>query len=65
MIANDAHDAKLPDNSAWVDIGDELSGDRRLYTADLIDHEHPWRHDAESLAQTIMNLYYERTGPMP
>ena len=64
VIANDYHDAKLPDDSDWVDIGDELSGDRRLYTADLLDREHPWRHDAESLAQTIINLYEERTGPL-
>ncbi len=64
VIANDYHEVKLPEKTEWVDIGDELSGDRRLYTADLLDREYPWRHDAEGLAQTIMDLYFERTGPM-
>ena len=64
VIANDCHDAKLPEDTTWTEIGDELSGDRRLYTADLLDHEHPWRHDAQQLAQTIIDLYQERTGPM-
>ncbi len=64
VIANDCQDAKLPSNTDWTEIGEELSGDRRLYTADLLDREHPWRHDADGLAQTIMNLFYERTGPM-
>ena len=62
VIANDYHQAKLPDDSEWVAIGDELSGDRRLYTADLLDREYPWRHNSAQLAQTIMNLYDERTG---
>ncbi len=64
VIANDCHQAKLPANAEWVEIGEELSGDRRLYTADLLDREHPWRHDALQLSQTIMDLYFERTGPM-
>ena len=64
VIANDYQEATLPDDSQWVDIGDELSGDRRLYTADLLDREFPWRHDSAQLAQTIMNLYDERTGPL-
>ncbi len=64
VIANDCQDATLPSNTEWVEIGEELSGDRRLYTADLLDREHPWRHDAQQLAQTIMDLYFERTGPM-
>ena len=62
VIANDCHDAKLPEKTTWTEIGEELSGDRRLYTATLLDKEHPWRHDAGALAQTIMNLYAERTG---
>ena len=64
VIANDCQEATLPKNTTWTEIGDELSGDRRLYTADLLDREHPWRHDAEGLAQTIMDLYAERTGSM-
>ncbi len=62
IIANDCQEADLPTNTEWTDIGDELSGDRRLYTADLLDKEHPWRHDSDRLAQIIMDLYAERTG---
>jgi len=64
VIANDCQDAQLPANTAWTEIGDELSGDSRLYTADLLDREHPWRHDADALARTIMDLYFARTGPV-
>ena len=64
VIANDCQEATLPADTNWTEIGNELFGDRRLYTADLLDREHPWRHDADGLAQTIMNLYAERTGPM-
>jgi len=63
-IVNDCQEATLPAKTDWVEIGDELSGDHRLYTADLLDRESPWRHDAQQLAQTIMDLYFERTGPM-
>jgi hypothetical protein len=35
-----------------------------MYQADLIDTENPWRHDAKKLAQVIMDLYFERTGPL-
>ncbi len=64
VIANDCQDATLPPNSSWTKIGEELSGDSRLYTADLLDREHPWRHDSAALARTIMDLYFARTGPL-
>jgi len=60
VIANDCQEATLPADTDWTKIGDELSGDTRLYTADLLDREHPWRHDSEGLAQIIMKLFYER-----
>jgi len=64
VIANDYQDADLPQNTNWTEIGEEFAEDHRLYTADLLDREFPWRHDADKLAQTLMNLLYERTGPM-
>jgi hypothetical protein len=30
----------------------------------LIDPDHPWRHDSAKLAQVLMDLYQERTGPL-
>jgi len=35
--------------------------DARLVRADLIDEEHPWRHDGAKLARAIMAVY--QTGP--
>jgi len=64
VIANDCQEASLPPNTNWTEIGKEFDSDPRLYVADLLDREYPWRHDAEKLAQTLMNLLYERTGPM-
>lgn len=64
VIANDSRDPTLPQNTNWTEIGEEFAEDRRLYTADLLDREFPWRHDSAKLAQTLMNLLYERTGPM-
>jgi uncharacterized cofD-like protein len=64
VIANDCQDASLPPDISWTEIGEELSGDKRLYTADLLDREHPWRHNSASLARTIMDLYFARTGTL-
>jgi len=64
VLCNDNYDASLADSMQWV-IADERSrDDARLYTADLIDYELPWRHDPTRLAQVIMDLFYERTGPL-
>ncbi len=35
-----------------------------VYFADMVDIDNPWRHDSEKLAKTVMDLFYERTGPM-
>jgi hypothetical protein len=35
-----------------------------LYQADLVDDAYPWRHDSAKLAQVIMDLYQEKTGPL-
>ena len=64
VIANDCQKADLPPNTTWTEIGEEFSGDNRLYIADLLDYEHPWRHNADKLAEIIINLYAEHTGTM-
>ncbi len=35
-----------------------------VYFAPLVDHENPWRHDSAKLAEVVMDLYNERTGPL-
>jgi uncharacterized cofD-like protein len=63
-IANSNYSAKLPNGVEWVRVEPDLSEDYRLYQADLIDSLYPWRHDSQKLAQVIMDLYQERTGPL-
>jgi len=65
ILCNDNHDLALPiESDQWV-LADEISrSDTRLYTADLVDYEHPWRHDPSRLAKVLMDLFYERTGPL-
>ena len=44
-----------------------LSSDQcpfKLIEADVVDEEYPWRHDSAKLAQAVMNLFSERTGPL-
>lgn len=63
IVCNNRHEGTLPNGVEWVTI-DENAANYPLYAADLLDLEHPWRHDSEKLAKTLMDLLYERTGPL-
>lgn len=63
-IVNDNTSVALPSSVAWVSIEEGLSEDYALYVADVVDSMRPWRHDAQKLAQTIIDLFEERTGPL-
>lgn len=63
ILCNVNYGGTLNSTSVWVRADDEMLADERTYTADLADDSHPWRHDSDKLAQTIMNLYNERTSP--
>ena len=64
LICNSRFDGILPQESGWVTTEGNLDEEYPVYRADLIDCDHPWRHDSKKLAQVIMDLYYERTGPL-
>lgn len=65
VLCNDNYEPALPDESdQWVRADEKSRSDARLYTSDLVDYEHPWRHDPTRLAKIIMDLFYERTGPL-
>lgn len=64
VICNDNYDSNLDISTQWVVADEKSRSDDRLYTADLVDYEHPWRHDSLKLAQVLMDLFYERTGPL-
>jgi uncharacterized cofD-like protein len=62
-LANDNYDGSLPGGGSWVQADHQKTW-IPLHTADLVDREHPWRHDSARLAQTIMDVFFERTGPL-
>ncbi len=64
IVCNSRYDGNLGSDSDWVRVDDKSLGDRRVYSADLRDEAFPWRHDSAALATTIMDLFYERTGPL-
>jgi uncharacterized cofD-like protein len=64
VLCNDNYDTPPSAGVQWVEADQISLRDTRLYTADFVDADHPWRHDANKLSQTLMNLFYERTGPL-
>jgi uncharacterized cofD-like protein len=64
LLCNDSYTAPLPAGTEWVRADHRTLSDPRAYCADLVDEENPWRHDSEKLGQVLMNLFYERTGPL-
>lgn len=54
----------LPGHLSWVRNDDAEELDHVIYEADLVQKDWPTRHDSNRLAQIIMDLYYERTGPL-
>jgi uncharacterized cofD-like protein len=63
-IVNNLHTGSLPPGVDWVLLEPDLNEDYPIYAADLVDVLHPWRHDSQKLAQVVINLFQERTGPL-
>jgi len=64
ILCNDNHASQLSPSSVWVRVDEKTLSDERTYTADLADDAYPWRHDSVKLAQVIMDIFDERTGPL-
>jgi len=64
IICNNRINIGLPEHIELVTQDEELSLAYPVYAADLVDEENPWRHDSRKLAQTVMDVYYEKTGPL-
>ncbi|MDP1714761.1 MAG: YvcK family protein [Anaerolineales bacterium] len=64
ILCNDNYEGDVGSASRWVLADEKTLSDSRAYCADLIDDNHPWRHDAVKLAQVIVDIFYERTGPL-
>jgi uncharacterized cofD-like protein len=64
MIVCNRPTGNPPKGTEWVQIDEGLDQSYPVYSADLTDRENPRRHDSVKLAQTIMDLFYDRTGPL-
>ena len=64
VISNNCYVGDLPDGVQFTRTELELIEEYSVYSTDLIDKDKAWRHDSQKLAQTVMDLYFERTGPM-
>jgi uncharacterized cofD-like protein len=64
VICNNYFEGNLGPEVDWVRMDRELTRHTSVYCANLIDPDHPWRHHSKRLAKTIMDLFYERTGPL-
>ncbi len=63
IVCNNQVDGSLPNGVDWVSI-DENAMKYPIYGSDLMDREHPWRHDSVKLAKVLVDILYERTGPL-
>lgn len=64
ILANDHQAGELPEGVTWVRAGSEDEKMVPQELADLVDQARPWRHDAGKLAEKLMALLEERTGPL-
>ena len=64
IVCNSCYDGELERGCEWVRLDETDARDSRIYFTDLIDYDNLLQHDAVKLAQTLMDLYNERTGPL-
>jgi len=64
LLCNDNYEGKLSENSQWVLADEKTLSDSRTHVTDLTDKEHPWRHDSIKLAETLIEILDEYTGPL-
>jgi uncharacterized cofD-like protein len=64
IVCNNDFNRKIPAGTEWVMADAELEEQYSVYYAPLADQDNPWRHDSRKLAEVVMDLFYERTGPL-
>jgi uncharacterized cofD-like protein len=64
IICNNRFEGELIEGVEYVKLEQSVLDEYMLYQAPLADDLTPWRHSADELADVIMDLYNERTGPL-
>lgn len=64
VVANDCLDLRAPANTALVVPPENGLLSVPVYKTDLVDHDLPSRHDSSLLAERLISLLEERTGPL-
>ena len=57
IICNNNHEAALSVPVQWVKINEHLLSEFTVFQGDLIDDQHPWRHDPDKLAATVLKAF--------
>jgi len=67
VVVNDNLEVQTPTNWNAEMVQPIVDGAYRLWPADVVDPEMPWRHDPTKLAQQIMDIYasHQRKGSKP
>jgi uncharacterized cofD-like protein len=64
ILVNRDYSHTLPGDVQWVRTDDDLEADHIVHQSNLVDPEYPWRHDSKKLADVLMDLLQDRTGPL-
>ena len=64
VVQNNNYEGNLPEGVQWIKAEPDRDTDFAVYQADLVDSGTPWRHESGKLAQVLIDLYQERTGPL-
>lgn len=63
VVCNNRFEGVLPQDVNWVKLKNN-GNIKKYYETDLIDPDNPWKHDSHKLARAVMDLYFEKTGPL-
>ena len=61
ILCNDDYDGELHPDSQWVHADEKTMEDARVRCGDLVDDQHPWRHDSNKLAMSLIEILDEYT----
>lgn len=64
ILCNDNYIGTLNAGSQFVICDDKSMNDPRTHCADLSDENQPWRHDSNKLAEVLISILDEFTGPL-